>query len=374
MRRFVVLVLAAFAMLAGSCSDDSVCPVTYEPSPIRQYSLGILREVWKIASPPVNSDTDLPRPSRGFHDPALNWYNPYVQFRITDIYDRPVVHQSDDRTHVLILDHDPSKSILLDSVASNRDVWTGIMRALPNGASDQSLKEYIDVRMAVRPGPGGVSELGTLHIDLGRINEDVDGNDRLDTEDLKRNGIRNGILDDGEDVGLDGIPDEDEFRIVGTDTLRYDLITNPDPAGDNWHFVHQTPEDVTGINGTEGNSAEFLGGRPDTENLHGGYAWDLDIQNSYYSFAIDLANPGAALVEGSEKTDNHHNLTWKSYSIPLWGAFADAIIGAPSSYGGIQYVRLWMDNAESRMQVYIAAMDLVTDLRDDDTLSISPIF
>ena len=48
----------------------------------------------------------------------------------------------------------------------------------------------------------------TISVDLGQISEDRDGNGKLNTEDIPVGGlIGDGILDDEEDVGLDGCPD-----------------------------------------------------------------------------------------------------------------------------------------------------------------------
>ncbi|MEW5876187.1 MAG: cell surface protein SprA, partial [Candidatus Zixiibacteriota bacterium] len=221
------------------------------------------------------------------------------------------------------------------------------MRGLPQGSWNQSRAEFIELRMAIRATAGNESSLGKLHIDLGQITEDVNGNGVLDTEDREVNGIRNGILDEGEDTGLDLLADTSE---VG-----YDPDTNPDPNGDNWEYDKDREFDVSRINGTEGNSQEYLGGGPDSEDLGG--ATEFDRVNSYYSFEIDLANPDPAiLVEGSEYTQN--GFTWKNYRIPLWDpAFYEAF-GTPDSTS-IQFYRLWVDRATDSQQVYIAAVDIV---------------
>ena len=53
---------------------------------------------------------------------------------------------------------------------------------------------------------------GRLHLDLGKISEDSDGNGRLNTEDIPGAGLTlgNGFLEDNEDTGLDGCFDEIE--------------------------------------------------------------------------------------------------------------------------------------------------------------------
>lgn len=324
------------------------------------YSLGILREVWDIASPPAaDSAATFHRPQRGLYDPAMIWYNPYTQFNITDIYNRELENQSDNRQHVLVLKFDPTESILKDSVPGGDldQVWGGIMRGLPRGVWDQSRSETLELRMAVRT-PANPADLGMMHIDLGKITEDVNQDGIWNTEDQIRGGVRNGLLDidQGEDTGLDGIPDAEE---VSPDGTPYDPVTNPDPAGDNWDFDPDDQVDVQHINGTEGNSKELLGGYPDSEDLGGINENNLDLDDDYYSFTIDLANPGDKLVANTEKYDSDHNLTWNTYRIPLWGEFADAIVRKPDSSINIQYARIWFDGAEGPNEVYIAAIDLV---------------
>lgn len=359
MRKLSFLIVAGLAVVASSCSDDCKCPVKYEYSEIETYPMGILREVWTIASPPIDPATGLSFPTRGLYDPAVYWYNPYTQFKITDIYDREVENQSDNRMHVLVLDYDPSRSHLIDSVSYSDKVWVGIMRGFPKAVWDQSRTNYIQLRMAVRTGSTGI-----LHLDLGRISEDVNGDGIWNTEDQIRGGVRNGILDVdlGEDTGLDGIPDQDEVSWDGTP---YDPTTNPDPAGDNWAFDPDDQTDISHINGTEDNSQELLGGYPDSEDIGGINQNYLDFNNDYYSFSIDLANPGDLLVPDSAKVDSDHNLIWNDYHIPLWGVWADALVGIPDSSSGIQYARLWLDQAAGPVEIYIAAMNLVTDNRID---------
>ncbi|GAB4318975.1 MAG: hypothetical protein Kow0074_08510 [Candidatus Zixiibacteriota bacterium] len=316
------------------------------------YSLGILRETWTIASPPIDLELFEPKPARGSYDPALIWYNPYDQFKITDIYDREVQNNSEDRTHVLVLRFDPTKSVLYDDSTNNRrEVWGGIMNGLPRGVWDQTRAELIEIRMGViaynDDGSYGVPDsLGTLHIDLGRISEDVNLDGQSNTEDVNRNGI----LDEGEDVGLDGIPNIDEPG--------FDPDTLPDPNGDDWFFSADQRNFVDKINGTEGNSSDFLLGRPDAEDIGGEGENDLD--NAYYAFEIDLANPGDRLVPGSEKQSNTGlPLVWKTYRIPLWELYDKVDLNGQPDSNNIQFVRLWIDNAGQKMECFIAALDII---------------
>ncbi|MBD3298267.1 MAG: hypothetical protein GF341_06405 [candidate division Zixibacteria bacterium] len=364
----IVLLLAVTLLL--SCSDDCPCPVKYEDPGQLRYSLGILRESWTIASPPIDVTLRAPRPTRGLYDPALIWYNPYDQFKRSDIY-RDVGSGDEDRTHVLVLRFDPEESRLFDSTLQNhRDVWAGVMNGRPRGVWDQGQADYLELRMGVLSinddGTFGSTDdqLGTLHIDLGRISEDVNLDGLSNTEDVNRNGT----LENAEDVGLDGVPSGQE-DVDGDGIPDTSIVTLPngvqinDPVGDDWFFSSDSRNFVERINGTEGNSSDFLLGRPDTEDIGG--EGENDLENAYYAFEIDLADPGDKVVDGSEKTsDTGLPLVWKTYRIPLWESYeAVDVSGRPDSTN-IQYGRLWIDNAGQRMEVFIALLDLVTEPPD----------
>jgi hypothetical protein len=328
-------------------------------------SLGILRTVWTIASPPV--DMTLPdhhRPLRGFQDPALIWYNPYRQFRITNIFDREFEQEKDNRQHVLVLRYDPAKSPLHADTTfkgTNRDVWGGIMRGLPQTLWNQARAELIELRMAV-VSDGTEADNGILHIDLGKISEDIDDLDFYNTEDSLNTGIRDGILTVGEDIGLDGIPDGEE------------------PAGapdDNWGYETNNECDFSHLNGTEGNRTD-LQGRPDTEDIGG--ESELDLDNDYYSYQIDLSQLQDYYVENTEKTVNisglaiedrmceeQGSITWHTFRIPLWTTPEVTKVGDPDS-SKIYFARLWLDNANAPMRIYIAQMELVENRWQGDLL------
>jgi cell surface protein SprA len=201
------------------------------------------------------------------------------------------------------------------------------------------------------------SAKGRLHIDLGRITEDVNGNGRLDTEDGIVTGLRNGLLDEGEDRGLDTIPDE---REIGPDSAAYDPSLNPDPAGDNWADPVRGA-DYDHINGTEKNASDANHyGIPDTEDIGG--PSETDYVNSYFSFNVDLDNPKSFKVDSSglrsrDVTGYADSLEWITYRIPLWDYAAR--LGSSLDSNDIQFARIWMDGAGQDVRVYIAAISLV---------------
>ncbi|MEW5700802.1 MAG: cell surface protein SprA [Candidatus Zixiibacteriota bacterium] len=346
----------------------------------RAQSLGVLRETWSIASPPSvdQQDPSLTLPTRGFHDPGFIWFNPYTQFEDIDVYDRDPERNraSDRRIHVLVLESRPQKSRTIEPGTDPKSAWGGIMRGLPGSAQIQSGAEYLEFRMAVAA-KGHTP--GVLHLDLGRISEDVDGGGTLSTEDQERGvpPFRNRILDADEDTGLDGVPDSLEQG--------YDPVNNPDPAGDNWDYDNSIDRrnDYERINGTEKNVRDPVRGvRPDTEDLGG--ESEFDQINRYYEFAVHLDDPlDPALVPNSEKVSGDktgfaEQLVWKTYRIPLWDsrwytAFADA--GGKPDSNKIQFARMWLSGADSTTRIYFAAVDIVertweSSMRDADSSDI----
>ncbi len=303
-------------------------------------SLGVLRESWTRASPPT-SMTDVPRDT-------LIWYNPYHDFLVSDVYDRQAKNAQDQRMEVLYLQMQPHET----------NSWDGIMRALSTGMQDQSRAQYLEIRL----GTYGYVE-GKLHLDLGEISEDIDGDGSLDTEDrdvYDENGtrirIKNGILDEGEDTGLDGVFSVDEEG--------YDAESNPDPHGDDWKYSDDDPFVYDNINGTEGNSkGDRSGYRPDTEDLNNNDF--LDQNNNYFSYAIDLGGSPFE-VEGSRRVADRHEsaagkkLVFRTYRIPLWSDSEDLENTTGNRDSSlISFARLWVDGLTEMTQIVIAEMHIV---------------
>jgi len=298
--------------------------------------LGRLREYWTKCSPP----TDPVNQEDSFRGDFI-WYNPYHEFLVTDVYDREARHLQDQRMKVLFLRLAPEST----------ESWGGVMRALYSGLEDQSRAQFLELRL----GTYGEVE-GKLHIDLGRISEDINGNggepDQED-RDLKDDDgnvirIKNGILDPGEDTGLDGIPSEQESG--------YDEDTNPDPSGDDWYYNDKDPYNYEHINGTEGNGSgefqDYAGRRPDTEDINGNEF--LDQINDYEHFTIDLANSpfrvGGSKWAAKRHVENGQMLTFYTYRIP---------VRFDSSETQVRYARLWMNGMTDATIVVIAALGIV---------------
>ncbi len=290
--------------------------------------LGIRRGTWSLCSPPV--DYSLTRRGR------LIWYNPWEQVTVQDIWPNRQTLNTENKVNILTLKFKPDTTAAIPDSS-----WNGIMRPMSIGSYNHSLTKYLEIWVNGRR--------GILNIDLGQIREDLDGDQVLDTEDKFRNGIRDYLLDDDEDTGLDGIPDSLEPG--------YNPATNPDPNGDDWDYSNR--DDYSKIDGTENSRNDpDRGRRPDTEDLNGDN--DVNNPNNYFEFTLDLSS-NSFEVPGTESNG------WRLYRIPL----KDSTLAQNSSYyreegspvwTNIQYARVWLTGAISPTDsffVKIASIQLV---------------
>jgi len=298
------------------------------------FSLEIRRTIWHLSSAPP----DKTQENRG----RLIWYNPYDKVPVREIWPNKEVAAEESKTNVLVL------SLADTSGFHGTNAWGGVMRYIPSGYQDQSTAKFFEVWVR--------GEEGKVHFNFGSVNEDINGNDILDSEDKPINGIRDGILTTEEDIGIDGLPDSLEPGYNGSN----------DPNSDNWAWNSDNPYDYSKINGTEGNARDPEGGnKPDTEDLSGNDF--LDTYNNYYEFTIDLASdefevPGTrAYIEGTDEK-------WRMYRIPIQDSVFTLVpdgkvyrrreIGSPN-WQQMKYVRLWVDGIADSGKVWIAQMDLV---------------
>ena len=173
----------------------------------------------------------------------------------------------------------------------------------------------------------------------------------MNTEDIPVGGlIGDGILDDEEDVGLDGCSDEYEngwggcLDPLGASYADYlalgeEIIINAnndilldDPNDDNWEYVEGS-NDYTKINGTENNALD-AGRYPDTEDLdRTGF---LDRTNDYFTKSFSLTD--TTYLAGQTKTKNGELTGWKLYRIPLVDFEATSTI-KEKSWDNIHHLR-----------------------------------
>ena len=227
--------------------------------------------------------------------------------------------------------------------------WGGMMKSLSSVSNDLQAQniEYIEFWLKVDSAPPN----SYVYIDLGRISEDVIPNNILNTEDQNHNGV----VDQGEDTGLDEMFDQQERDSVKK--LGYSAWTKNDPSGDD--FVYN-PSDKSGemayyyINGTEGNAVlTDIGRIPDTEdlNLNG----NLDKVNSYFRYAVPLDTNEAKKLKYITSPANT-KFGWHLYRIPLQDTSMN--VGNPT-LSDVEYIRLFTTGVTSEVHVRFAEFNLV---------------
>ncbi|RQW04090.1 cell surface protein SprA, partial [candidate division KSB1 bacterium] len=149
----------------------------------RTTPLPIIRRGWQYCSPPKAKYPSLPITNlsdRGW----MSYYNPYSQYPIVWIWpNRDVNSNVAQTTNILKMNFVPSAES-----TRPEESWYGIQRSLSSGYSNQTEAKYIEVWINNDPNTNA-----TMHIDLGQISEDVIPNQMYDTEDVMKNGIRNGL-------------------------------------------------------------------------------------------------------------------------------------------------------------------------------------
>jgi cell surface protein SprA len=340
--------------------DNGVAYIDDFEASKRTTTLGIRYRTWTAASAPARlpalGDVFNYQESLDKTRAHLTWFNPYNQLEIQDIWpERDVNAQTGRRTDALGLE------FYRDAKTSVDSAWAGIMRSTASFA-DQQRTKYIELWVK--------GETGVLNIDIGTISEDwvVTGQtlkgkpslSNLNTED--RDGLQ--VLDEGEDVGIDGLKDADE---VGQ---------GDDPAGDNWREPRQGNRadgifdgvDYTGINGTEGNSRARGSAYPDTEDLDGD--GQLNTINKYYTYSFSL-NPDDNLnnewQSGSTKYKNGQPTGWRQFRIPLTQP-TDSVGQPDRTFQQILNVRLRLSNIENTEpeRILIATFDFVGNEWQED--------
>ncbi len=308
------------------------------------FNLEIRRTAWKKSAAP----SGLAQENRGH----LIWYNPYDKVPVSQIWPQKEVATEDSKTNVLIMEFDP------DSAGGGPDKWAGVQRYITTGYHDQSKSMFLEVWVR--------GNEGNLHFNLGSINEDIDGDGFLDSEDKEISGYRDGILTEAEDVGLDGLPDEEEPGYSAD---------NLDPNGDNWEWSNDDPDNYSKINGTEGNAQDPESGtKPDTEDLNGNNF--LDMNNDYYEYTIDLSSNEFEVPETRSEVDDGSGEYWRLYRIPLQDSvftlhpdgkvFRREEIGSPD-WQRIKYARMWIDGVEDYAKIWIAEVNLVGNKWEEES-------
>ncbi len=332
---------------AATNDRDGVAYVDDFENAKRPSPLGVQRKNWTLASAPeqyIGADKQRSMAQMG----KLIWYNPFGGILIKDVYpNREVNAQTGQTMEAMFIEFEPKAYEDRPKFES----WGGIQRALPTGSFDQTESKFLEIIVN--------GDRGILHINLGQISEDVIPNNKLDSEDIPVAGIRLGILDPGEDVGLDGMSNE-EAAALGADQDWWDInedgVKQPwEPySDDDWAYTPGST-DFRFINGTE-NSANDGTRIPDTEDINRNGS--LDLTNSYFEYTIDLSSTKYQVGPATPKG-------WKLYRIPL--VIPPDSVGVDPSrrkirnpdLSQVEFARIWVNGVEERVLIGIAEINLV---------------
>ncbi|MFN3134145.1 MAG: cell surface protein SprA [Candidatus Kryptonium sp.] len=265
----------------------------------------------------------------------LAWFNIPQSVQVTEVWPQKRVAQEEQFITPLDIQFFPQRrgqynyTAKWDSIKNfPRQNWAGMMRVLPYFSTDLTTENitYIEIWFKVIGNPGPNAK---MLINLGQISEDVIPNKRLDTED--KNG--NYRLDPGEDVGFDGMSDDEE-------RAKYPYFGN-DPSQDNFDYA-----DPLKRNGTEGNRNFYP--EPDQEDLNRNHI--LDLVNNYFEYEIPLDTVNNPYIAGGGSNG------WYQLKIPL-SSFTRSV-GNPS-FTLIEFVRVWFTGFDNDAIIRIAEFNLV---------------
>jgi hypothetical protein len=337
----------------GTGDNDGVAYVDDFEGSRRASTLGIQYQGWVPSSVPARIDDETIESSDQIltydsYKPKYVWFNPYDRVPIEAIWpERADIGNAnaDQRTDVLDLAWQQRP----ENEADWDKAWLGLMRSTQT-FSDQSETKYIEIWVYISDSLR--QQKSKLNIDIGAVSEDFYvryGRDRLggaslfglNSEDINSNQL----LDEGEDIGLDGLAD-------GTDP-------DEDPE-DNWDVapLQNRSRFPFGVNGTEGNGQAQGGRYPDTEDLNSDDV--LNTDNSYFTYEVIL-DPRDPRSSEFYSADNGNG--WYQLRIPLKDY--NQVIGSPNlDFRQITSFRMWVEDLPQDTVVHtlrFATIDFVAN-------------
>lgn len=365
--------------------------------------------------------------------------NPYVrEIQVREIYPgRDTSYGDANYIQTLNLSFYPKErgpyNVDVDNIDSDGNLlnpekrWGGIMRRMENPNFETSNVEYIqfwlldpflDKEAPANPG-------GDLYFNFGEISEDilkdgmksyenglpVDGNHDFIEETIwgkvsKQNSLTYAFENAPDsrllqDVGLDGIPTEEEFsfptyssfvealktRLSGETITRMQedpLSVFNDPAGDNYHFFRSDYYDATHAsildrykhyNGVEGNSLspdqspnpQYQSSRavPDVEDINQDNT--LNEYERYFQYHVSI-RPEDLEVGKNFVTDRQlthitgrdgkpQEAIWYQFKVPL--ASPEKVVGGISDFSTIRFARIFMTGFSETTHLRFGSLELV---------------
>jgi hypothetical protein len=301
-------------------------------STMEMYPLGITRSTWTFASRPAEEPLGNLIDYGKAH---INYSNPDDVYA-RDVYDPSSLTDKEEREKVAVLAC-KIKPPDIGMPGMNMKYWAGVMKYIGNEI-DFSDKKYVEILAKVDTlNYNQETRPVIMHIDLGIMSEDFYRPGESDEPD-KEDGAGfetpvDGILDGGEDIGLDRIKTGDPGDDPDDDFNNNDVLVNG--------F-----KEYPNINGTEDNN------RLDSEDLNDN--GNLDEDNIYFEYSVSL-NDGEEFMEGEFNG-------WRLFRIPLhdsdnYRIISDNISKVPN-IKEISFTRIWFE-VEDSTRVRIVNLDIV---------------
>ncbi len=363
----------------------------------RTIPINIQYPAWALSSTPeyLPLGVGLPDSTKNFRRARLTWYNIPQGATVQDIWPNRRTRPGDNLLNPFILGYNPNHRAMhnyaldLDSSLHRKSIggntgnhddpverrknWNGIMRAIGSTAGSILEQNITYLEFWMRATSDDLDDLrrGKLYINLGYISEDVISNKQLNSEDNVRTpsnpgGITNGVLNPGEDLGVDMLGNTEEvgkYQSFITMNAGDPDVDPGDPAGDDYLFcMPDNPNcNMFRINGTENNGLAEGNNYPNTEDLNGNGS--VDLINEYLEYELPLDTVYVDSLGALQPNEYHvggGNKGWYQFRIPLLNA--TRIFGGSSPQSilqNVQYIRLWLSGFSEPVNLWFAEIDLL---------------
>ncbi|MBL7032595.1 MAG: cell surface protein SprA [Candidatus Delongbacteria bacterium] len=331
----------------------------------REQDLGMRSGAWFISSSPAHTLTG----DRGI----ATAYSPRQRVPKQEIWEEyDSGNLQNDDLQILQMDFYP---LLYETGEQGQEIpeggsWGGFYHDFRGANPDQSNTKYIELMVR-----SSGDRSGLIHIELGEISEDVIPNGQLDTEDRIEPAlvnVGNGLLDEGEDIGIDGRAGEDppwpgtaamahwsgdSTAMVAEFGSFYDFWdingNNRKEALEPWSrddWQYRDESNGQWFKGLENNGADAATYLPDTEDRNNNGV--LDTIENYYSYTLstDPASPW------SRYQVSQNSYGWTLYRIPLKEY---EIAWNNPTFQNIRGVRIWFEGFHQSTSLQLASFMLV---------------
>jgi cell surface protein SprA len=296
------------------------------------------------------------------------------------------------------------------TLANPQSRWGGMMRQVQSTNFESANIEFIDFwLMDPFIYDKGTHQGGDLYFNLGNVSEDILRDSRkafengLPTSELVTNvdettwgrvpnrQLLNQTFDSDpnsrkfQDVGLDGLGDEDERSFFGRFLEKLKEIVTPDtwekanndPSHDNFMYYRGAKQDELGLsiidryryfNNTQGNSTETNASstiKPDVEDINGDNT--LSETESYYQYRVSMRKKDFVvgqnnIVEKATRTvkladETRVEVDWYHFKIPV--RKPDQTVGNIRDFKSIRFMRMFLTDFSDSIILRFATLNLV---------------